>query len=184
MNKLSEDELLHLIPNCINHYANKLGEIWEWNNGNWYKVSYTYHEGSLYPQVKLPIKYIDNKGQEKTKNKTIPVHLVIIGMFIGPKPYKHSMCCHKNDIKHDNRVVNLYWGNHESNMEDYAKNKHTPSYKIGNKIYQRPPQQTEITILLKRETEKYKKAIAKLMEKHYQNEALPVNREIHNEFLG
>lgn len=37
---------------------------------------------------------------------------------VGKPPAGRSHVCHRNDIATDNRLVNLYWGNNDSNVED------------------------------------------------------------------
>jgi len=52
-------------------------------------------------------------------------HLVL-EEFVGPRP-EGSLCCHKNDIKTDNRVENLYWGTPKQNGADAVRNGRTAS---------------------------------------------------------
>lgn len=46
------------------------------------------------------------------------VHRLVAEVFLGPPPSPDHMVCHKNDLSHDNRVVNLYWGTREDNELD------------------------------------------------------------------
>jgi hypothetical protein len=47
------------------------------------------------------------------------VHSLVLNAFVGPCPTKYE-CCHKNNIKTDNRVENLCWGTHLHNSKDYG----------------------------------------------------------------
>jgi hypothetical protein len=49
------------------------------------------------------------------------VHILIAKAFID-NPDNQPLVCHKNDIKYDNRLENLYWGNHSTNGFDANNN--------------------------------------------------------------
>lgn len=49
------------------------------------------------------------------------VHQLMLETFVGPRP-KGKGACHRNDIKTDNRLENLYWGTRSENWGDAAKN--------------------------------------------------------------
>lgn len=67
-------------------------------------------------KLKLRIRYdgyvsfrLNNKG------KTALVHRWVAKIYLTPIEGKYEVC-HKNNIKTDNRVENLYWGTHQENM--------------------------------------------------------------------
>jgi hypothetical protein len=49
------------------------------------------------------------------------IHVLLAETFI-PNPDNLPLVLHKNDIKLDNRIENLYWGNHNDNMKDRLSN--------------------------------------------------------------
>lgn len=56
------------------------------------------------------------------RKKLFPVHRIVLMTFIGIPPDKHEGC-HRNDIKTDNRLENLYWGTRKQNIRDQIRNK-------------------------------------------------------------
>lgn len=65
--------------------------------------------------------YLRAKLQINGKIKTYCVHKLILETFVGPRPLK-CMCRHLNDIKLDNRLMNLSWGTPAQNSIDKMKN--------------------------------------------------------------
>lgn len=53
------------------------------------------------------------------KNKYIKLHRAVLEAFVGECPVGME-CCHKNDIKDDNRVCNLKWDTHKNNQVKYG----------------------------------------------------------------
>lgn len=55
------------------------------------------------------------------KRRFVIARLVLM-LFVGPPPKNKPFALHKNDIKYDNRVENLYWGDANENRNDAIKN--------------------------------------------------------------
>lgn len=53
--------------------------------------------------------------------KVVTVHKLVALAFLGPRP-AGTVVCHGNDIKTDNRVVNLYYGTPQQNVDDFWRN--------------------------------------------------------------
>jgi hypothetical protein len=51
--------------------------------------------------------------------KNHSIHRLVLKSFVGPCPDGNE-CCHKNNIKTDNRIENLCWGTRKSNCRDYG----------------------------------------------------------------
>jgi len=79
------------------------------------------------PQPKLLRQWKDPLGYRyvtvsvNDKKRTTATHRLVAEAFIGPVA-GDDYVCHKNDVKHDNRLVNLYVGDAKSNAQDKARN--------------------------------------------------------------
>ena len=73
-------------------------------------MQYTLHNG--YPQVSL------HKNGDRVVAK---VANIVLETFISTRP-KGKECCHKNDIRDDSRLENLYWGTPKQNHADAKRN--------------------------------------------------------------
>lgn len=67
-----------------------------------YSIFKNNHNGYVYGNIK----YINADGSHTCKQRRI--HILVATMFI-PNPNNLPIVGHKNNIKHDNRVENLYW---------------------------------------------------------------------------
>lgn len=111
------------IPHHLNYYANRLGDIYEWKDNTFHLVQ-QYVTYSNHHEVYL------TSPSRKTIRRS--VHRLICLTFNGYPP-PNTICCHRNDIKSDNRPENLYWGSYSDNNNDFQRNKSTPEYKAHNK---------------------------------------------------
>lgn len=69
-----------------------------------------------YPSVKL------RDPSSDVGSRSLVVHKLVMYAFVGPPPVKGMMCCHENDIKDDNRLVNLRWDTVQGNADDRVRN--------------------------------------------------------------
>ena len=91
------------IPNAVNHWVDIDGTVYVKDNQLQKK------HVSIHNYAQVYIKY--NNGP-----KTEYVHRLVATMFI-PNPNNHPMVGHKNNIKTDNRVSNLYWTTFSENVQ-------------------------------------------------------------------
>lgn len=68
------------------------------------------------------IGYPDKRGRLNVEldRKHFFVHQLVLLAFIGPRP-EGMECCHNNGDHTDNRLSNLRWDTHDSNMKDREK---------------------------------------------------------------
>ncbi len=86
------------------------------NYGKFFKLAFTINQGYKYCVLKY---IIDN---EKYIKKTVRVHIVIAETFID-NPNNYPIVGHKNNIKTDNRVDNLYWTTYSENTQKAVNDK-------------------------------------------------------------
>ena len=108
--ELSEKELLNVrkIPGTINEYVSKDGDVYCYmpeKNKFFKRALYQHTTGYMYNQN---IKFKDKKLF------TSRVHRLVALAWI-PNPENLPYVRHKNNIKHDNRVSNLYWTDSSEN---------------------------------------------------------------------
>ncbi len=99
--------------------------------------SYKYKYGQVKPGGKRPFlaepyeifgRKEKNKGymllclsDVNKKRHNIRIHTVVVQTFVG-FPEDGMIVCHKNDVKTDNRLENLYYGTAKDNAEDLKIN--------------------------------------------------------------
>lgn len=75
-----------------------------------YSLIVNRHNGYVY----CPIKYIIDQNKTEVRQKR--VHIIIAKTFI-PNPFNLPIVGHKNNIKTDNRIENLYWTTYKENTQ-------------------------------------------------------------------
>lgn len=67
----------------------------------------------------------------KKRKKIMKIHRLMLMAFVG-LPQKGQVACHKDDVKTNNFLDNLYWGTASTNAKDAIKNgkfyQHRPSF--------------------------------------------------------
>lgn len=75
--------------------------------------SHIYKKDRILKATKLKTGYLDVQLQVGKIIKHQLVHRVVLSSFLGSS----NLCaCHKNNVKDDNRLENLYWASHAENM--------------------------------------------------------------------
>lgn len=112
---MKENEIWKQIPAYEDYQASNLGRI-----KNKHGKILNPWMNSKYLKVSLMLSPISGLGWRE-RQKDWPVHRLILMAFHG-LPKKGQIGCHKNDVRTDNRLENLYWGDHKSNASDSIKN--------------------------------------------------------------
>lgn len=56
------------------------------------------------------------------------LHVILLECFGPPRPSPSHIGCHRNDVKLDNRLENLYWGTQHDNALDRVRNERDERY--------------------------------------------------------
>lgn len=102
-------EELVLIDGSLTDYITPSGKV--------YKLYYNglYMEKKSQPNINNGYVYI-GITMSNGKNKNHRVHRLVAKAFI-PNPHGYDVVGHKNNVKHDNRVDNLYWTTVQENTQ-------------------------------------------------------------------
>jgi hypothetical protein len=89
----------------------------------------------LSPVINTNTRYCQVKFYDKDlkRQKCLSAHRLVAEAFI-PNPNNYPMVCHKNNIKTDNRIENLYWGTCGMNIRQAFQDNLVPTVK-GEKHY-------------------------------------------------
>lgn len=102
------------LPNSDKKYlVSSLGEVFSLKSQKQLK---TWENSGGYTSVNLSI---------RGKRRQYCVSWLVLEAFVGPRPEGY-LGCHKNDIKTDNRLENLYWGTNSQNQDDAVRNGRNP----------------------------------------------------------
>lgn len=131
-----------LVPGYPNYIVTREGEIYSNYKKSFYK--------KLTPRIKNNGYAIVSLRNTEGIKHTFNWHQVVAMAWI-PNPYSKPYVCHKNNIRTDNRVSNLYWGTAKENTQQCIKD---------NRFYREEPKLKDklIQILDDYYTGKYTKA--------------------------
>ena len=100
------------IANSQDHWIDIDGSVYAYNTrNNQKKVLIKKAQNTVYGYKYCGIKY---KGRDSNVSKR--VHRLVAEAFI-PNPNNYNVVGHRNNIKHDNRVENLYWTTVQENTQ-------------------------------------------------------------------
>ncbi len=100
--------MFKIISNFENYSINKEGQIWS-KTTNKFKSHVNLAHG--YKGVQL---WKENKPTMKS------IHRLLLETYVGPCP-DGMEGCHNNGVRNDNRLDNLRWDTHSSNMQDAVR---------------------------------------------------------------
>ena len=104
------------IPDFLGYYVTPGGSVWSgprrYSPG--YRKLKPPSDGRGYLVVHL-------RNDKKRKTFTRKIHRLVLETFVGSAPAGME-CCHKNDIKIDNRLENLRWDTRSNNAKDAYHN--------------------------------------------------------------
>lgn len=113
-----ENKFIKKIPFSEGYYLDKSGNIY----------SFWKHNGNQKQFVSKTVQHITKGALQSSgyhaqviNGKTYGVHALMLETFVGPRPEGY-VACHRNDVKYDNRLVNLYWGTKSQNALDAKRN--------------------------------------------------------------
>ena len=95
------------------YHITRDGTLFNIRTGNQIKPSVHSSRGYLYVTLHDVV-----KGKKKQYHKYI--HRLVAEAYI-PNPENKPCVCHKNNIRYDNRVENLYWGTYKENSEQMVR---------------------------------------------------------------
>ncbi len=100
---------LKSIPNYPDYEITEDGHVWSIRRGIWLQP------GNV---VGYKCYNLCAKGQYA---RQYTAGRLVLETYIGPCPLGKE-CCHRNDIKQDDRLENLYWGTSSENCADAVRN--------------------------------------------------------------
>lgn len=68
--------------------------------------------------------YVQTVLATGSRSRIAKIHRLILESFVGPRP--KLLACHRNGIKTDNRLENLYWGTYSDNYLDSVRHGTNP----------------------------------------------------------
>lgn len=106
-NEINED--IRLINGSLTDYVSPVGNIYkDYGNDLFFKKKTQINKNNNYVYVGVTMK--------NGKNRSHRVHKLVATAFLE-KPLGCTVVGHKNNIKHDNRVENLYWTTVQENTQ-------------------------------------------------------------------
>ena len=109
INRSEINEEIRLIDGSLTDYVSPVGNIYKcFGNNLFFKKKTRMNENNGYIYVGITM--------EDGKNRSHRVHRLVASAFLY-KPSNCNVVGHKNNIKHDNRVENLYWTTVQENTQ-------------------------------------------------------------------
>jgi len=122
------------VPWATNYEVSELGLVRRKQHTGWHQL---YGERRFSERPLKPMKNADGYIRVKIKKRLVFVHILVLEAFVGPKPVG-MQCCHNNNVRDDNRLVNLRWDTPKNNVHDrrfhgtYQYDERNPNWKHGN----------------------------------------------------
>lgn len=97
-------------------------------DGDWLISDYGRVVHSKRPGVVLDLETTSNGYLVLSRrNGRFAIHRAVARAFHGPKPFPEAVARHLNDVRTDNRAVNISWGTYSQNMHDRTRNGRDPN---------------------------------------------------------
>lgn len=125
------DSEIRPIPSCPDYFASADGTIWtiKRKGGNDRGAGRTGSPRPLKSHVNA-YGYCIVNIQIDGKNKTRPVHRLVLEAFVGPAPEGYHGCHYPDSNPSNNRLENLRWGS----VADNARDKYRDKPDLGTKV--------------------------------------------------
>lgn len=109
-------EQIALYNDVLRHYhASAEGELWK--------------DGDLVTPELSPDGYLYILHDYNGATFAVYLHRLILYAYKGPpEHWTKNNACHRNDVRTDNRLDNLYWATQAENTQDYRSNKTNADY--------------------------------------------------------
>jgi len=103
------------IPNFSDYGCDEEGNVWSFKQTKGLPIPH-----KITPRIRLG--YGRVALLKDGKSKYFDVHRLMALTFLGPPPTPKSRVLHWDDVRLNNRLSNLRWGNHSENLQDARRN--------------------------------------------------------------
>lgn len=117
--------VMKAVPEFPGYYVKSDGTVWSaWktrgrkNGGRGVESYISNSTKQLFPSTSWNKEYVCVTLRKDGKSYCRGIHCLVLETFKGVKPTPRHECCHKNGVKTDNQLFNLYWGTRKQNTED------------------------------------------------------------------
>lgn len=84
------------------------------------------HEGRVLATQTLGTGYASVRLWKHGMGRTEVIHQLVLATFVGERPDGHEGC-HKDGVRTNGSLRNLYWGTHAQNVEDMMRHRIPPA---------------------------------------------------------
>lgn len=114
------------IPDFPGYHLGSDGSVWSSNQHPLvkYKPPRPWHQIAIHVDA-WGYQCVNLHNGTTRQHRTKGIHILMLEVFVGSRP-PGMYALHKNDIRTDNRLENLYWGTKRDNARDAITNRRMP----------------------------------------------------------